>query len=580
LKKLDRVGFLTKKLETDPKFKRKYKHLQNYLEPYIGGSTGQEIFDMWLNSHFIGYDMFAAGQSYHNLTSPREGLFGSGYKYKSTFKLVKSLGDTFAPFNVLYEMEKQRERRNLHFVRACESHRNHDVNVYFPKKKHGGKIVGVEIECIVPVEKIVTMSGKPFDPSYQSAYGYIAEYIQTWTKAERVRYINITSDGSINGMKDRTEAGFEFRVLVDLDRGYDNIKKFCKFLNQIGTRVNASCGLHVHFDQRHLLNTPEEILKRADRLNNALFGLKFIVPKSRVENPQYSRLEPNYGRILRTYIEEKGLQSNYYNFPNGNRYSAINTTCLDGKGTIEVRLHSGTVSFTKIRNWIEICYNIMNNPNFDDKTFEGNALRTLEADDELNDVFIKFLNFSEDKEYLNYYIKDRYNNFKYVNNEGSEDEKRTALIPTEVAVSTINRFRTQAEERERARLAEETRRRTEIEERERQRRRESESYFNTHVSTQVSEERAARMREAARMHQQILRDFSYVFDVPTPSSQPRVVASVDFDTGTVTTGNQLRPVAAPPPAPEPEDNSILGLYRRVQANRRRVYDTEAREEEE
>jgi hypothetical protein len=175
-----------------------------------------------------------------------------------------------------------------------------------PMQNDSKKYYGVEIECLFPDSDAVE--------EFRLA-------------AEKIAYIGIGSDGSI-----RTEGGqvgVELRILTD--DSLSNLKKTCQLLSDFGVTVNTSTGLHIHFDHRH--NIDQLTTKTIhSRLNSALLKqLAALVPKSRREN---------------TYCQLR--------VSGKNRYSAVNLVALQKYGTIEIRLHSGTIDFYKIKQWIKL----------------------------------------------------------------------------------------------------------------------------------------------------------------------------------------------------------------------------------
>lgn len=442
-------AYIQSKLKFDVKFKRKYNRLfSNLLVKNKNIEMTRNIMDKWVMSHYIPFNIFYSDSQYSMLTSRNvdRGYNPDEALHYSYLKEALTQNYTFCQFDVNGDMIRKNKKRSSFFVNRYMIDRNHDVNLYFPKDKKGGKLVGVEIECIVPIEKIeaIMLEKYKIKRNGNSIYSFAYDFFAKWVVENKYKFLTFSSDGSINGYNSEKETGIEFKCLIDLDEGFDQFKKFCDLLRSLKVRVNSTCGLHVHLDQRHILKDNAQLFAKVKRMNNALFGLKFIVPKSRVNNNNYCRLVPNYSSNLYHYINDNYERArDCLHNGNTNRYSAINATCLDTKGTIEVRLHSGTTSFEKIRNWIEIVYNISNNTNFDNNTFNSNELVDLTANSELNDVFIKLMNFTEDKEYLAHYITERFNRFRFIDNEGSEDERSISAISTELALNVINRVRSQ-----------------------------------------------------------------------------------------------------------------------------------------
>lgn len=162
----------------------------------------------------------------------------------------------------------------------------------------------------------------------------------------------IVRDGSITG---ENSGEIVSPVLMGFD-GIEQIKKACIALNKAGAKVNNSCGFHVHFgitdltldNIKNLVLSHIEVEKTFDS----------IVPASRRENAN------SYCKSLTSIASSKSLAvSRIKNaqtisslislFPQ--RYVKINLQCYNRQGTVEFRQHSGTTTFSKIKNWILIC---------------------------------------------------------------------------------------------------------------------------------------------------------------------------------------------------------------------------------
>lgn len=210
-----------------------------------------------------------------------------------------------------------------------------------PKNLALGQWVGVEIECFVPGHQEYDEDNDEYqDIDETETFNEIKREIQK----NKIKYVSMKHDGSIDPESDYI--AIEFTVLTRMD-DMKNLEQLCQVLEKVGAKVNSSCGLHIHLDQRDVYKrndsarsvTRKELAARVMRLNQALPLLASIVPKSRRTNRQYCRLEKS---TLRT----------------STRYIAINTQSLSKFGTVEVRLHSATTNFVKISNWIKLCYGI------------------------------------------------------------------------------------------------------------------------------------------------------------------------------------------------------------------------------
>lgn len=213
--------------------------------------------------------------------------------------------------------------------------------------------VGVEIECFIPCDSVIpegnmtdcdVCDGAGDLPVYDDSDNVIdretcehcggsgrvrSNYhreLRSILELNKIKTVCVKSDGSI-----RAPANYfpvELTVLTSL-KDMGNLKKLCSLLSKLGTKVNNSCGLHVHLDHRH--STRADVRAVGKKFNNALPLLLKCVPESRRVN-DYCR-----PRVSAT-----------------DRYSAVNLCAFSSHRTIEIRLHSGTTSFNKIAHWITI----------------------------------------------------------------------------------------------------------------------------------------------------------------------------------------------------------------------------------
>lgn len=169
-----------------------------------------------------------------------------------------------------------------------------------------GKLVSVEIECL-------------FNNKTDAV-----KAVQYW----KTNNIPVTGkqDGSIRQLKN---SQIPIELVFTMPAGdYSILASVCRGLGGNAT-VNKSCGLHVHFDRRHSNHVDTRLV--ADKLAGYVPALKKMLPLSR-RNNRYCKYAHNHS----------------------NRYSFINSKAYYRHGTLEIRGHSGTIDYTKIKNWIEI----------------------------------------------------------------------------------------------------------------------------------------------------------------------------------------------------------------------------------
>ena len=117
----------------------------------------------------------------------------------------------------------------------------------------------------------------------------------------------LVTDSSLNG-----NDTFELvSPILEGEDGLEKLERVCWVLDACNVKINGSCGLHVHM--------------------NTYCGSLIQFPDERI-------------RSARNIRELQGL------FPS--RYMKVNLQAYSRHRTVEFRQHSGTISFTKIENWV------------------------------------------------------------------------------------------------------------------------------------------------------------------------------------------------------------------------------------
>ena len=226
------------------------------------------------------------------------------------------------------------------YLDLYNSQRNFDIN--HSPAGNSSDWIGVEIECMLPEELMgekccecegsgVIYDGEDHEEDCNECDGTGSLGVNKKTLGEhfksdsRIKFTSIKSDNSLR--PDRNYAGVEITVLTRLSDP-SNLQAVCETLTKLGAKVNKSCGLHVHLDQRD--KTTGDIKRIGKMFSRAMPVMVAMVPEYRRSN---------------TYCktEVSGLR--------GGRYYAVNLTAFSEHKTIEVRLHSATTDFNKIMNW-------------------------------------------------------------------------------------------------------------------------------------------------------------------------------------------------------------------------------------
>lgn len=197
------------------------------------------------------------------------------------------------------------------------------------------------------------------------------------------KFVHLGSDGSINDYGDNHP--YELRILAKDNEYKEVIKKVTEILSMASARINKSCGMHVHIDMR---NRNKEVV---------FANLVSAQPQLYAMNP-LSREQGTYCKKT----EGKTFNANM------DRYHGINARAYNEHKTIEVRIHSATVEYAKIVNWVDILLAIASKP-----ADMGNAVRTT-------DKFVERYNLSNE---IKLYMESRIDKFtKQRNGETIEEE--------------------------------------------------------------------------------------------------------------------------------------------------------------
>ena len=194
------------------------------------------------------------------------------------------------------------------------------------------RLVGLEVECIVPSDD---------------------ECIDTPLYWSNVGDGSISTDGEGMGVEMVSSPASGDLLL-------ENINSIIGWRDDYSAYVNSSCGFHVHFNSLDL--SAREVSHIAIVYQKYQKVFKSMMPNSRQSSnwcrdslmipSQLRRVESEYD-LIELYYSEMGStpSTNKYNDA---RYCGMNIHSRYYHGTIEFRLHSGTINKEKITNWISI----------------------------------------------------------------------------------------------------------------------------------------------------------------------------------------------------------------------------------
>ena len=208
---------------------------------------------------------------------------------------------------------------------------------------------GIEIECYGTTKRKVK------NAIQRKGINIESEYYNHSTRS----YWKIVDDASISAQGESFEVVSP--ILIGAD-GLRQLKLVCEALEECGAKVNKSCGVHVHFDANNMeVADFKNLFKNYARSEKVIDS--FIPHSRRGNNNTYCKsVLQKYRTLTKTEtmidtchsVEDMDTVIN-----NGNRYKKVNLKSYFRHGTVEFRQHSGTIEYTKIRNWILFLHSLV-----------------------------------------------------------------------------------------------------------------------------------------------------------------------------------------------------------------------------
>jgi len=165
----------------------------------------------------------------------------------------------------------------------------------------------------------------------------------------KMKGVNFGTDDSIE--PPHNKEGFECRTSPLKFKDIHNLViKLMEYLEKKKCGVNKSCGFHMHtshpkfFDATYI----KKLLMFWISIEDVIVSTQ---PRSRFNNTYCKRTLFQY---IQDYDKEipAAKDSLIREMRNKDRYSALNIASLEKHGTIEVRIHAGTIDPVKIINWM------------------------------------------------------------------------------------------------------------------------------------------------------------------------------------------------------------------------------------
>lgn len=190
---------------------------------------------------------------------------------------------------------------------------------------------GVEIECYNFMRDNLISKGS------ENGLNIISrEYTHQHTN-----YFKIVSDSSIQGENSNEVV----TPVLKGKKGLSDLETLCKSLEEIGARVNKSCGLHVHIGAANMSDEHYiRLVRNYQKLEMAIDS--FMADSRRANNSQWCR------SLLGHDFSACRTKADVASALNFDRYHKVNAESYSRHRTIEFRQHQGTTNYEKISRWV------------------------------------------------------------------------------------------------------------------------------------------------------------------------------------------------------------------------------------
>lgn len=202
---------------------------------------------------------------------------------------------------------------------------------------------GIELECYnVPMRDVVNALTAAGIQTMNSSYSG-REY-SVW---------QVKPDCSIQGVN-----GFEVvSPILEGEAGIHDVRRVCTILQQLGAKVNTSCGFHVHHNAANWgIKEFRNLFKRFVKFEGAMDSIQ---PASRRANANRfckSNLVSDSIAECFAAIDSCNTVQKLSALYTDSRYFKLNLQSFFRMGSVEFRHHAGTVDADKVENYIRLTY--------------------------------------------------------------------------------------------------------------------------------------------------------------------------------------------------------------------------------
>lgn len=229
--------------------------------------------------------------------------------------------------------EKLIKEANLDCICAeCLNHwaQRNNIKLMNPYQIGKARRIGIELEYISKISRKRTQE-------------LINELFPINEVLEEERCWQVKTDGSIHYNDDFPYATEIATPPLRIDQ-LGILKSVLSVINEHGAKVNHSCGLHVHIEAK--IQTVKKAMIIWHKFEDIIV---LCLPPSRRNN--------SYAEPLRKYFR---TYENIETTNTCNRYLMVNPAAYERHGTVEIRAHSPTLNYYKIKHWTLLCLALVN----------------------------------------------------------------------------------------------------------------------------------------------------------------------------------------------------------------------------
>ena len=205
--------------------------------------------------------------------------------------------------------------------------------------------------------------------------GGVETYVESYNHNTRP-YWKIVTDSSVHSNDSEHYGDNEIvsPILYGTD-GLNQLQMILIGLNELGCKINRTCGIHIHHDVTDVVSQQSTGVKFLTNLVKFVAKFEHIIYKlvtpSRLDGRGYSvpvrKTFFRYG--LKTFIKrmkadcrDRYERENTSIYPSVQRYRAcgLNLRNVWTRGAVEFRYHNGSLNFDKISTWIILTQAIVN----------------------------------------------------------------------------------------------------------------------------------------------------------------------------------------------------------------------------